>query len=153
MIPANKGVNISLMAAISLNGIISYELSDGAYNGNKFINFISEKLVPYFNNNPDSILIMDNCRFHHSVDVIRILTANNINYKFLPPYSPQLNPIEEFFGELKANYKLIRPLSKNRETIKSRVSSLLENRTGNFVLTFERAKNFLLQAAARRPFI
>ena len=96
---------------------------------------------------------MDNCRFHHSVDVIRILTANNINYKFLPPYSPQLNPIEEFFGELKANYKLIRPLSKNRETIKSRVSSLLENRTGNFGLTFERAKNFLLQAAARHLFI
>ena len=99
MIPANKGVNICLMAAISLNGIISYELSDGAYNGNKFINFISEKLVSYFNNYPDYILIMDNCRFHHSVDVIRILTANNINYKFLPPYSPQLNPIEEFFSE------------------------------------------------------
>jgi len=48
MIPANKGINVSLMAAIDINGIIAYEFIDGAYNGNTFISFIREKLAPYF---------------------------------------------------------------------------------------------------------
>jgi len=152
-IPANKGVNISLLAAIDVNGIISHEISDGAYNAYKFISFINKNLVPYFEIHPNSILVMDNCRFHHSVDVIKCLGSHKINYHFLPPYSPQLNPIEEFFSELKSNYKVIRPLSKNRDMIKSRVTTLLQNRNGNFLLIFERAKNFLLQASARHPFI
>jgi len=153
MFPANKGVNISLMAAIDVNGVISYDLKDGAYNGMAFINFISMKLVPYFLSNPNSVLIMDNCRFHHSADVIKMLCSNKIKYKFLPPYSPQLNPIEEFFGELKANYKVIRPLSKNRQTVKDRVSTLMANRSTNFNLNFQRAKDFLNQAASRHLFI
>jgi len=153
MFPANKGVNISLLAAIDINGVIAFELTDGAYNGTRFINFINEKLVPYFKRNANSILVMDNCRFHHSRDVIKLLTMKNISHKFLPPYSPQLNPIEEFFGELKANYKAIRPLSKNRETIKCRVSDLLSKRTDSFVKTFQRTTDFMLQAAARHIFI
>jgi transposase/arginine repressor len=153
MFPANKGVNISLMAAIDINGVIASELKDGAYNGMSFINFISDKLLRYFKSNPDSVLIMDNCRFHHSMDVTRLLSTNHVNYKFLPPYSPQLNPIEEFFGELKSNYKNIRPLSKNREAIKSRLKTLLVNRNNNFVKNFERSKEFLLKAAAGHMFI
>ena len=93
MFPANKGVNISLMAAIDINGVISYELKDGAYNGIPFINFFTEKLLLYFKNKLTSVLIMDNSRFHNNVDVIKLLKFNKVNYKFLPPYSYQLNPI------------------------------------------------------------
>ena len=55
------------MAAIDINGVIAHELSDDAYNGIKFIKFITEKLVPYFKCNTNSILVM-----------------NNISYKCLP---------------------------------------------------------------------
>jgi len=76
---------------------------------------------------------MDNCRFHHSVEVLRILYQNGITYKFLKPYFPQLNYIDEFFAELKANYKRIRPPPNTRAIIKERIESLMLKRYGNFV--------------------
>ena len=96
---------------------------------------------------------MVNCRFHHNIDVIKLLQVNKVNYKFLPQYVSQLNPIDEYFGELKSNYKVIMPLSKNSETIKFRVTTLLANRNNNFVKNYERSKKFLLKAAANQLFI
>ncbi|PVU90613.1 hypothetical protein BB561_004807, partial [Smittium simulii] len=60
--------------------------------------------VPYFEKNPNAVLIMDNCRFHHRLDVKRVLIKKRIDFKFLTPYSPQLNSIEEVFGAIKARY-------------------------------------------------
>jgi transposase len=50
---------------------------------------------------------------------LTILTGFRITFKFLPAYSPHLNPIEEFFGELKANYRSIHPNPQSREEIKT----------------------------------
>ena len=96
---------------------------------------------------------MDNCRFHHSQEVLRVLNEFRISFKFLPPYSPQLNPIEEYFGEIKANYKKITPLAKTRDEIKERVLHLLPNRSRNFLASFGRARNFVDQAISRHHFI
>lgn len=152
-IPANRGQNISLMAAITIEGILYYEVQDGAFNGDLFIPFITNHLVPYFNNNPDSILIMDNCRFHHRADVLGVLNEYKILYKFLPPYSPQLNPIEEFFSELKANYRAMRPMPASREEIKARIKELMGSRAGNFINSYERASRLIPLAIARNDFI
>lgn len=81
------------MCAITIHGVLEFKIVDG----DLFIVFIVEILVPYFNLNQDNILILDNSRFHHRQDVLFCLNQNNISYKFLPSYSPQLNPIEEFF--------------------------------------------------------
>ena len=51
---------------------------------------------------------MDNARFHHSRKVLDFLKINHISYKFLPAYSPQLNPIEEYFSMIKSKYVSIR---------------------------------------------
>ena len=141
------------MVAINSNGIVAFELNDGAYNGKLFIRFIANKLVRYFDENPGSILVMDNCKFHHRKEVLKVLNEKRIIFKFLPPYSPQLNPIEEFFSELKANYKRIRPRSKTREIIKKRVNDLLETRDETFIRYFEHTRNFLSLAISRQLFI
>lgn len=153
MVPANKGQNISLMAVISISGLVCYEMKDGAYDGASFISFINNHLVPYFSTRRDHVLVMDNCRFHHRQDVLAVLTDKGISYKFLPPYSPQLNPIEEFFGELKANYRAIKPLSKTREQIKTQVQGLLNARTGSFENGYNKAHETLQTALARNPFL
>ena len=108
IVPTVRGINQSLMCAISTAGLISWSLKGGAYNTQTFKEFIVEKLVPYFRANPEKILVMDNVQFHKTVTVQELLRDNNIRYMYLPPYSPQLNPIEEFFSMIKARYKQIK---------------------------------------------
>ena len=135
------------MVAINSNGIVAFELNDGAYNGKLFIRFIANKLVRYFDENPGSILVMDNCKFHHRKEVLKVLNEKRIIFKIFPQYSPQLNPIEEFFSELKASYTRIRPRSKTR------VNDLLETRDETFIRYFEHTRNFLSLAISRQLFI
>lgn len=103
--PANRNINRSLMCAISVNGVVAYSYKSGSYNAESFCEFIESKLVCHFKNNPTNILIMDNARFHSSASVTALLRANGIVSRFLVPYSPQLNPIEEFFAAIKARFK------------------------------------------------
>ncbi|KAF7685244.1 hypothetical protein CDIK_4007 [Cucumispora dikerogammari] len=94
---ANRSTNQRLMCAIDINDIIAPDIIIRAYDGNKFKIFIENELLPYFLNNRGSILIMDNCGFHHRAGVLGLLNQSGIEYRFLSAYSPQLNPIEEFF--------------------------------------------------------
>jgi transposase len=74
---------------------------EGSTDTRVFEDFI-EELLPYCGKwpNPRSILIMDNASFHHSEKIQRLCDDAGVILRYLPPYSPDLNPIEEFF-ELK----------------------------------------------------
>lgn len=50
---------------------------------------------------PKSVLVMDNASFHHSERIAQMCTKFGVRLVYLPPYSPDLNPIEEFLAELK----------------------------------------------------
>jgi hypothetical protein len=54
---------------------------------------------------PKSVLVMDNASFHHSDRIEEMCLRVGVKLVYLPPYSPDLNPIEEFFAELKAFIK------------------------------------------------
>jgi transposase len=51
---------------------------------------------------PKSVLVMDNTSFHHSDPIAEICADIGVKLVYLPPYSPDLNSIEEFFSEFKA---------------------------------------------------
>lgn len=118
-----------------------------------FKDFIERNLLSYFREHRTSILILDSCRFHHRQDVIRFLNENYILYKFLPPYSPQLNPIEEYFGALKACFKNIRPRPQTAQDIRRVVNELLDDHNNSFESSFNRMRGFLLLGISRQPFI
>ena len=73
-----------------------------------------------------------------------------MTYKFLPAYS-HLNPIEEFFGELKANYRALRPLAQTEKEVKSRITTLVTSRTRDFGPGYQKAFNLLASAVAKHP--
>ena len=50
----------------------------------------------------DDVVIMDSMRSHHAKKITQLFDDKNISYKFLPPYSPDLNPIEKMWSKLKA---------------------------------------------------
>ncbi|KAI0990432.1 hypothetical protein GJ496_002017 [Pomphorhynchus laevis] len=97
IVPANKGINRSVICAINSKGIIGYQYRQGSYNANLFIEFLGCVVVPYFSRNLNDIIVMDNARIHKTNAVLSFLQENRIVFKFIVPYSPQLNQIEEFF--------------------------------------------------------
>lgn len=54
---------------------------------------------------PKSVLVMDNASFHHSESIAQMCAEAGVKLVYLPPYSPDLNPIEEFFAEFKSFYQ------------------------------------------------
>ena len=59
------------------------------------------EMLPYDGENPQSILVMNNCSIHHVQPVLETLQDMGIFVLFLPPYSPDMNPIEEMFIYIK----------------------------------------------------
>ncbi len=88
--------------------MIVYSYRQGAYNSESFKVFILQHLVPHFRSNPTYVLIMGNAQFHKSSAILDLLRLNNIVFKFLVPYSPELNPIEEFFSAIKSRFNALR---------------------------------------------
>ena len=102
-----RGTRVPAIIAMSVDGIVAYLTTD-TVNDEKFLDFLRATLIPemmpYDGSNPKSILIMDNCSIHHIQEVADYLQSVGILVIFLPPYSTDLNPIEELFSFLKYYY-------------------------------------------------
>ena len=136
MVPANRGRNISLLSIISTTGIIAYDILEGPYNSESFIKFL-ENAVNSGITFSQKILVMDNVKFHHSNIVKSWLSDNNVVAKYLPPYSPQLNPIEEVFSVVKARYHEIRPLPRSVKDVRENICKVIADMNASDTLDFE----------------
>jgi transposase len=76
---------------------------DGAMHGAAFLAYVEQVLVPTLK--PGDIVIMDNLPAHKPLAVRRAIEAADAELRFLPPYSPDFNPIEMAFSKLKALLK------------------------------------------------
>ena len=95
-----RGQRISAIAAISSAGMVSLELEYGSVNSDTFHDFVRGSLIsnmhPY-----DGIAIMANCSIHHVNAVTDLFQVAGVMVVFLPPYSPDYNPIELAFSSVK----------------------------------------------------
>jgi len=98
----HRGQRFQILPAYTQDGILHFLVYEGSTDTEIFEAFI-ETLLPYCGRWPDpkSVLIMDNASFHHSEKIQQLCDDAGVVLLYLPPYSPDLNPIEEFFGELK----------------------------------------------------
>ena len=101
----SRGKRINAIAAISSNGILTVDLLEGSVTCERFYDFVRGSLIPNmlpFNGvNSQSIAVTDNCAIHHLQEVKQLFRDSGILLFFLPPYSPDLNPIEEAFSYVK----------------------------------------------------
>ena len=104
-----RGQRYNAIAGMSSSKVIALEVKTGTVNGEDFFDFIRGTLIPQmlpFNGqNPNSILVLDNCAIHHITEVRDVLQSSGILTLFLPPYSPDLNPLEEAFSYVKQYMK------------------------------------------------
>lgn len=89
----------TLIAALDHHGIRCANVIDGAINGDYFAAFVKRTLVPTLR--PGDIVVLDNLSSHKRTDARAMIETVGANLWFLPPYSPDLNPIENAFSKLR----------------------------------------------------
>lgn len=80
---------------------------DGPMNSNCFIGFCEWLLAPSLH--PGDLVVMDNLSSHKSTQAVRVIEAVGARVVYLPPYSPDFNPIENIFSKLKRLIRALRP--------------------------------------------
>jgi transposase len=98
-----RGQRYQILPAYCQDGILMSRVFQGSTDASMFEDFI-EQLLHHCGRwpEPKSVLIMDNASFHHTERITELCLNAGVKLLYLPPYSPDLNPIEEFFAELKA---------------------------------------------------
>jgi transposase len=97
--PQGRWRTLTFVAALRCDGITAPCVFDGPINGVKFLAYVEQVLVPTLRSG--DIVIMDNLGSHKRQAVRRSIRAAGAKLFFLPPYSPDLNPIEQAFAKLK----------------------------------------------------
>ena len=99
-----RGTRISAVTAMCTEGVVDYHLTTGTVNSHSFFDFVRGQLIPNMQPFPGDrsvLIIRDNCSVHHSEEVKDLVTDAGILLLYLPPYSPDYNPIEELFSYAK----------------------------------------------------
>jgi transposase len=99
-VPHGHWKTTTFTGALRLTGMTAPFVYDGAMNGNVFLAYVEQVLVPTLS--PGDIVIMDNLPAHKAAGVRAAMEAAGASLLYLPPYSPDFNPIENAFSKLKA---------------------------------------------------
>ncbi len=102
-VPHGHWKTITVTAALRTSGVTATALFDGAANGERFRTYVTETRVPTLA--PGDTVIMDNLGAHKMAGVREAIRVAGARLLYLPPYSPDLNPIEQIFAKLKASLR------------------------------------------------
>ncbi len=104
-VPHGHRKTITMVAALRLKGLATAKAYDRPINAKTFEEWVEKCLVPVLS--PGDIVVMDNLSSHKTDRVIELITAAGAQVRYLPPYSPDMNPIEKAFSKLKAHLRKI----------------------------------------------
>ncbi len=98
-VPRNRGPNTTLLASITVKGMGPCVAVEGATTGVVFETYVEKVLAPILRHG--QVLVMDNLQAHKTERVRELIEARGCELLYLPPYSPDFNPIEEAFSKIK----------------------------------------------------
>ncbi len=126
-IPHGHWQTTTLIAALGARGVRCSTVVDGAVNADIFESFVEHVLTPELR--PGDVVIMDNLSSHKRVRTRELIDATGARLEFLPPYSPDLNPIEMIFSKLK---QLLRSLGhRTRDALWTAMQGVLDQVTAS----------------------
>jgi transposase len=99
-VPHGHYKTTTVTAALRASGPFALELMDGPTNGRRFRAYVADVLVPALR--PGDTVVMDNLAAHKVAGIRHLIEAAGARLLYLPPYSPDFNPIENAFAKLKA---------------------------------------------------
>ena len=122
-VPQGRWRTLTLLAALRADRIDAPCVIDGPINGASFLAYVEQVLVPALK--PGDIVIIDNLGSHKGKAVRHAIRAAGAKLFFLPPYSPDLNPIEQVFAKLKT--LLRKAAERTIEATWKRIGALLQS--------------------------
>jgi transposase len=125
VVPRNHGPNVTLLAALSLEGITAAMTMTGPADGEVVGLFVRRILLPTLH--PGQIVLWDNLSAHTNAALRQLIAERGCEVRFLPPYSPDFNPIEHAFSKLKT--ALRRAEARTRETLEDAIAAGLDTIT------------------------
>jgi transposase len=105
--PCGHWETVTVLSSVRLDGTTDSILFDGAVDRKMFNGYIKKILAPRLN--PGDILIMDNLSSHKSALALECVQSRCAEVKFLPAYSPDLNPIEKMWSKIKQILRGLKP--------------------------------------------
>ena len=138
-VPHGSWKTTTFLAGIRTEGWVAPLVVDGAINGKIFLAWVEQHLIKKLR--PGDIVIMDNLSSHKVKGAVEAIESAKASVRFLPPYSPDLNPIEMAFSKLK---RLIR-------SQKERTNEALWNACGTLLDHFKQSefRNYIRHAGYR----
>ena len=124
-VPHGRWRTLTFLAALRSDRIVAPCVIDGPINGESFLAYIEQILVPTLR--PGDIVIIDNLGSHKGKAIRRAIRAAGAKLFFLPAYSPDLNPIEQVFAKLKT--LLRKAAERTVEATWKRIGALLDTFT------------------------
>lgn len=108
--PSKRGRNVTFAGALSLGGILALVALPGSATVVNFVEWVECSLVPSLR--AGHVVVMDNLTAHHNEAVASLIEGAGARILFLPPYSPDLNPIEECWSKIKTYLRKARARSE-----------------------------------------
>lgn len=139
-VPFGHWKTSTFLAALRIDRITAPAVFDGPINGRSFTAYVEQVLVPTLS--PGDIVVLDNLGSHKGRAARSAIEAAGAELRFLPPYSPDLNPIEQVFSKLKT--MLRREAPRTRHALWRRIGSLLDRFEPN------ECRNYILNAGYSR---
>jgi transposase len=111
--PRNRGPNTTLLSSITVEGMGPCLAVEGSTNAVVFESYVEKVLTPALE--PGQIVVMDNLCAHKGQRVKELIERQGCELLYLPPYSPDFNPVEEAFAKIKAILRKTK--SRSREAL------------------------------------
>jgi len=119
--PQNYGENITMLGALSAQGLSALMTVDGATDSDVFAAFVREVLSPTLREG--DIVVLDNLGAHRSAAARKAVEARGARLVFLPPYSPDLNPIERCWSKIKTALRAAK--ARTREALEEAIKQAI----------------------------
>ena len=131
-IPHGHWKTTTFTGALRVTGMTAPMVLDGPMNSDAFEAYVDQVLAPTLQ--PGDVVVMDNLAPHKRAEVREIIAARGAELRYLPPYSPDLNPIENAFAKLKAALRKAeaRTLDQLEAAIRDALPTFRPNECANY---------------------
>ena len=143
-VPCGRWTRLTVLGALGIGGVVAAMAVEAAADGTVFHAFLDRVLLPALRRTkPDAVLVLDNLGAHKTPAVRDLLDRSGFAYRYLPSYSPDMNPIEPAWAKVKA--ALRRVGARTAEALHRALGPALDS------ITARDASGFFRHAGYGRP--